>query len=138
MVTHIARVVDEPGGVALHGGVHHGVVVDLEHVTAYAPGLVVLLSLVRQHGTDLLARVFYHHLPRLDLALAIQPTAVDARAVNTNGLLGVLGQVAEAHGHGQVERGGATGRGRRRRRRGEGGGRHKGRLLKQEITTCKI
>lgn len=30
----LARVVDEAGGVAVHGGIHHFIVVDAEHVTA--------------------------------------------------------------------------------------------------------
>ena len=64
--THVAGVVDESGRVALHGGVDHGVVIDLEHVAADAARLVQLLALVRQDGADLLTRVLDHHLTGLE------------------------------------------------------------------------
>jgi hypothetical protein len=75
---YITRMVYESGRIALHGGVDHGVFVDLEHVAADALGFVILLAHVGEGSSDLLARVLDDHLASLYLALTIQPTANDA------------------------------------------------------------
>ena len=50
--THITGVVDEPGCVAVHGGIDHHVIVNAEHVAADALGLIILLSHVTHAGAD--------------------------------------------------------------------------------------
>ena len=93
--SYLTGMVDEPGGVAGHGGVNHHVVVQPEHVAADAAAVVVALPVVGEDGPDLLARVLDHHLPRRDLPLAEQPPPVDTARVHANCLAGVLSQLSE-------------------------------------------
>ena len=93
--THLTGMVDEPGGVAGHGGVHHHVVVQPEHVAADAAAVVVSLPVVGEDGSYLLARILDHHLPRRDLPLAEQAPPVDTAGVHTHCLAGVLSQLSE-------------------------------------------
>ena len=58
VAVRIAGVVDEPGGIPLHGGVHHHVVIHPEHVAANPLLVVILLPVVCQDGTYLLSRIF--------------------------------------------------------------------------------
>lgn len=55
--------VNEAGSIAMHCGVHDGVVVNTEHVAADTFALVELLPDVTETGADHLASVLYHHLP---------------------------------------------------------------------------
>ena len=59
-MSHIAGMVDEPGGVAFHCSVDHHIVIDPEHVAADPLVIVVLLPVVRQDGSDLLTSILNH------------------------------------------------------------------------------
>ena len=58
VAVRIAGVVDEPGGIPLHGGVHHHVVIHPEHVATDPLLVVILLPVVCQDWSYLLSRIF--------------------------------------------------------------------------------
>lgn len=47
ILTYITRVVDESGCIATHGGIHYGIIVNLEHVATDSARFIVLFPLVR-------------------------------------------------------------------------------------------
>ena len=57
--------VDEPCSVSFHGCVYDDLVVNPEHVAPDPLGLVVVLPLVSQDGSDLLSGILDHHLTSL-------------------------------------------------------------------------
>lgn len=59
--THLAGVVDEPRSIAAHRGIYDEVIINAEHVATDSLALVVLLSLVRQRGSDQFTSVLDYH-----------------------------------------------------------------------------
>ena len=57
VAVRITGVVDEPGGIPLHGGVHHHVVIHPEHVAADPLLVVILFPVVCQDGTYFLSSI---------------------------------------------------------------------------------
>lgn len=110
VAVRLAGVVDEAGGVAMYRGVHHLVLIDAKHVTAYplmrghrgqvlgmlyssedmecVPesylSVVVFLTFVGQHGSNHVSRVFDHHFSGLNGFFAEKPTAVNRRPAGGN------------------------------------------------------
>ena len=106
----LTRVVDEAGGIAMHGGVHHIKVIHAEHVAPNAlqgqggdvrgsvpmdrpvsaasfpwPGraylpIIELLPLISQHRANDNTRVLNDHLASIDVALTEQAPPVDGRS----------------------------------------------------------
>lgn len=48
LTTYLTGVIDKARRIAPHGGIHHQIVIDLEHVAANAATIIISLALVRQ------------------------------------------------------------------------------------------
>merc|ERR1719245_41177 len=73
----VAAVVDVPRHAPRHGGVHHPLIIQPEHVDAAVLVLVVLLPDVSQVGPDHLADVLDDHLTLLQVPGGVQPQSLD-------------------------------------------------------------
>lgn len=87
VTVRLTGVIDEAGGISVHGGIHDLRVIDSEHVATDALAVIILLSLVGLDGTDDIAGVLNHHLTRVNVSFTKKTPAVDGRPVDTNCLL---------------------------------------------------
>lgn len=63
--TYLARVIDEPGCIAMNCGVHHCLLINSKHVAAHPFRLVFFLSFIAQHGPNNLPSILNHHFTTL-------------------------------------------------------------------------